>query len=113
MADRIQSDNQREINPNFAIPEGLRVYTYETVAPSPLEEQSVDGAGADLEDDIDTDESSEEDYESDDDTPDTPDIYGIISQTITTAPDGSQVVNVVLDVEDLESALSKYDVRFT
>lgn len=114
MAERVQSDEYRQIDPNFSIPEGLRVFTYGEAATEDAESGDFEQTAVFAEVDeliIDSDEDSEEPFDGDN-TPETPMIFGIISQTITTAPDGSQVVSVVLDVEDVD-AMSKYDVRFT
>lgn len=110
MAERVQSDKPRVLDPNFAIPEGVTNFTYKELTDgdeSALEVRSNDEAPVS---DISV-EDSELDGESDD-TPDTPFIYGIVSQVIRTAPDGSQVVDVVLDVDDIDST-EEYNVRIT
>ena len=115
MAGRIQSDDYREVDPNFSIPEGLRTFEYKELGD---ELDTLDtGDGSDTYAEVDevlyeADDDSDASGDTDDETPPVPEIYGIISQEITTAPDGSQVVNVVLEVEDID-AMSKYDIRFT
>lgn len=113
MADRVQSDKFREINPNFSIPEGLSVFGYAEI--------SEEGGEADFDvveveyigiDDFESAEDSEENYDSEDETPPVPEIYGVVAEEILTGPDGSQVVNITLEVEDIE-AMTQFDIRFT
>lgn len=114
MAERVQSDKTRRINPNFAVPEGLEAFTYgdvdeieelEFIERTSDDEAQLDDIFYEFEDV----EDSEEPVDSDD-SPGTPQIYGIISQTIRTSDTGTQVVDVVLDVETIDDT-TKYDIR--
>lgn len=101
------SEIWREFDPNFDIPIGLR--NAKSVAP--VEEESpFDDIDIQTET-IDDDESSTEDDGFDDEL-EVPGTFEVISQTIRTAADGSQVVDVIIDVEEVEGA-DKYEIRIT
>lgn len=101
------SDVTREIDQNFAVPEGLKYTTVRV----PVEDESSD-------DDIDIqigshlDDSSELDEEEISGDIETPENIDIISQDVRTAPDGRQVIDVVIEVTDVVGAIN-YDVRIT
>lgn len=109
------SNDTIEFDPNLSIPFGLKDAEYverNEVTPTDIESASED-------DDDAVDEFTENDEEfigTDDDTDDealeAPGFMQIVSQVIRTAPDGRQVVDVVLEVEDIEGT-EKYDVRVT
>lgn len=110
MAEKTPASKKRLIDPNFFIPDGVTTFEFTELGDedsAELEARSNDEAelGEVSLEDSDLDEDS-------DDTPDAPQIYGILSQVIRTAPDGSQVVDVVLDVDDLNVG-EEYDVRIT
>lgn len=56
------------------------------------------------------DEDSELDEDAAEDELEVPGHFEVVSQTTRTAPDGSQVVDVVIDVEEVDGA-SKYEIR--
>lgn len=104
-----QSAAKREesvIDPMFYIPEGVDELVYD-------EQDEFDNT-TEQDEFVVTDAYI--DYGSDDadysDTPDVPDILGVVSQTLRRSPSGNHVVDLVIDVEDVDS-ISKYEVRLT
>lgn len=102
------SDVTREIDLNFAIPEGLK---YTTVR-EPVEDESSTDDDIDVQIESYEDESSELDEEEVSGDIETPENIEIVSQTVRTAPDGRQVIDVVIEVTDVVGAIN-YDVRVT
>lgn len=113
MAERIQSDKYRQIDPNFPIPEGLSAFTYgdieDELDEAQIQQSIAEDEMADVDDIYMSDEDSEEPVDGDD-GPVAPSIYGIVSQTIRTDDAGTQVVDVVFDVETMDDT-ARYDVR--
>lgn len=105
MAQRSVKRSESVIDPMFFIPEGTDEFVY-----TESEIEVVDDADnfAEIESSYD-DGSDFADYSDD---PDTPDILGVISQTVRTSASGSQVVDVVIEVEDIEG-IANYEVRVT
>lgn len=101
----------RDFDPNLDIPVGLK---NARVAVSPNKTEDVPDPDADIDFQTETyiDEDSELDEEFVGDELDVPGTFEIISQTVRTGPDGSQVVDIVIDVEEVEGAV-KYEVRIT
>lgn len=89
----------REFDPNFPIPEGLADAVYANV--------SVD-------DDVDfeIDEDPDLGEESTDGVLETPNSWAVVSEEVRTGPDGSQIVDIVIEIEDVEGA-DTYEVRLT
>lgn len=103
-------DILRDINPNFAIPEGL-VGVQEGVRDSDYDYPDVDTVIDIQSDTYDDDDSILPEAVSSYDV-EAPDDISIVSQTVRTAPDGRQVIDVIIDVADVTGAI-KYDVRIT
>lgn len=97
--------SQSEIDPMFYIPEGVDELVYS------------DGAES-LYLDADEEESAEESFVGEDDYgdytegPDVPEIIGVVSQTLRTTAAGTQVVDLVIEVDDA-LGISKYETRVT
>lgn len=107
------TDIWRDFDPNLEIPYGLKnVNVKPTVQEGTVvetfDEPAIDDGIDIIEDEIDDDLN--EDFSND--ILDPPDSLVIVSQTVRTAPDGRQVVDVVVEVEDIPSALN-YDIRVT
>lgn len=100
----------RDFDPNLDIPIGLKNARV-TILP---DRDDVPDPNADIDFQTETyiDEESELGEEEVGDELDVPGTFFIVSQLIRTAPDGSQVVDVVIDVEEVEGAI-KYEVRIT
>jgi hypothetical protein len=107
--------NDNTIDPMFYIPPELDIYDYPddstggfTSETDELGDDDLDGEGDDF---LDSDEllydESEDDYY---DLPDVPDEFEVISQTIRTMPNGSQVIDLVVEVEDV-IGVDTYDFR--
>lgn len=96
------------VNPLFPIPEGLRDFTYED-REFPFD-PDVDSATADTEDVSVGGEEGE--GEEEDVVPAVPKTFKIIKQTIRTKADGSQVVDLTVEVESVQGA-EKYEFRLT
>ena len=101
----------RDFDPNLDIPEGLK-NARESVNTESTEEIPEPDADIDFQTDTLIDEESELDEEFVGDELDVPGTFEIVSQTVRTGPDGSQVVDIVIDVEEVEGAV-KYEVRVT
>lgn len=104
------NDIIRDLNPNFPIPEGLKGFVEgerDSDIDVPVQDADIDiqFETLDEEDSVMPEPISENDVEA-------PDDIQIISQTVRTAPDGRQVVDVVIDVAEVRGAV-KYDVRIT
>lgn len=98
MAKKSVKRTQTIISPRFFIPEGVDEFTYD--------EKSAAGVAVDISDDywLATDDAIYGD------SPLVPDILGIIEQIFRTSPYGTQVVDVVFDVEDVAGA-TNYEFR--
>lgn len=105
------TDIVREIDGNFPIPDGLKnaIERLRNEDEAPVTEEEAD---LDIQIEFLDEEESELDEEEMPDGVAAPDYIEIISQTVRTAPDGRQVVDVVIDVEEVDGAI-KYDVRIT
>lgn len=117
MAKRSVVNGQGILDPMFHIPEGLNEFTYinpddyliDTVSD---EESSSDPYAYEVTDDVDAEDDSfivEDDidyYER----PASIDELTVVQQIIRTQPDGSQVVDVIVEVEDIPG-VSVYDFR--
>lgn len=101
----------RDFDPNLDIPIGLK---NARVSTKPDVTEELPDPDADINEQFETliDEESELDEEEVGDELDVPGTFEIISQTVRTGPDGSQVVDIVIDVEEVEGAV-KYEVRIT
>lgn len=82
------------IDPAFNIPEGVDELVYADV----FLESPEDGTSEDIPDD--------------DDTPDVPDTFTIISQTLVEGTGGAQFVDIVAEVEDVVGVV-RYEYRLT
>ncbi len=101
MAKKYVSLNVKEIDPLFFIPEGVDELAY-------VEENEYDTDGVvELDEDFYTEDDV--DYS---DAPATPNVLGIVSQTIKTTAAGVQLVDIVIEVEDIDN-ISNYDFRVT
>lgn len=104
MAEKSVNNTQTALDPMFFIPDGVEEFVYDekerNLETVPEEETGDDSF-------IISEETTN--YF---DGPDTPDILGVVSQTIRTTATGNQVVDLVLEVEELPG-LSKYDFRVT
>lgn len=101
----------RDFDPNLDIPIGLKNARVAAL-PDRTEELPAPDADIDIQSETLVDEESELNEEEIGDELDVPGTFVIVSQTIRTAPDGTQVVDVVAEVEDVEGAV-KYEVRIT
>lgn len=106
------SEIWRDFDPALEIPQGLKNVN---VVSTNTTGSSIDTPDTDfIESGLDTieDEDQQDFTEISDDTLDPPSAYTIVSQTVRTAPDGRQVVDIVLDVEEVRGARD-YQVRVT
>lgn len=114
MASNSIKRDQHVLDPMFLIPDGMDEFVYD-------ENEDTGGSDDDLEDDTTiaaTESGVVDDFEVVDEGDEgyngggveTPEILGIVSQTIRTKDDGSQVVDVIVEVEDIPG-VSKYEVR--
>lgn len=102
------TDVTKELSDHFYVPPELKNVTRkkpanETIVPNLEQGQSADFA---------FDDAFSSDEEGFEDELEVPGSIEIISQTVRTAPDGRQVVDVIIDVEDVSGVL-KYDIRIT
>lgn len=112
MAGRAVKPQVTEINPMFFIPEGIDELKYGdnliTVEADDVDENEFDvDIDADDVDGVGADDGT--DYS---DSPETPTIFGVILQTIHVDDTGSEVVDVVFDVEDVFN-VDSYEIRAT
>ena len=105
------TDVWRDFDPSLDIPIGL-VNARTTVNADTVDELPDPNADIDFQTDTLVDEDSELDEEYVEDELDVPGTFEILSQTVRTGPNGSQVVDIVIDVEEVEGAV-KYEVRVT
>lgn len=108
MASKPVIRSKTELDPMFFIPEGVEELVYndefETTEPS---EEEVEVSYSDYSDEYDVEDDNNY-YEG----PATPEIIGVVSQTIRRLPSGQQVVDVVIEVSDVAGA-ENYEVRVT
>lgn len=102
------SDVVREIDQNFAIPDGLK----DTFESNPVVDEYATDSDIDIQFETLQDESSELDSEQISGDVEPPETIEIITQEVRTAPDGRQVIDIIIEVEDVPGAV-KYDVRIT
>lgn len=101
------------IDPRFDVPEGLDSFAYEESV-NPDELSTAEGPDSDVIE-IYTGEPSVEESDSDDfthDAPPVPQEFTILSQTIHMSPDGRQLVDVEIQVEDIPGVI-QIDFRVT
>lgn len=101
----------RDFDPNLDIPVDLKNARV-GVRADVVEDIPDPDADIDIQEDTLDDDDSQLDEDESSDELDVPGTFVIVSQTVRTAPDGSQVVDVVIDVEEVEGA-AKYEVRIT
>lgn len=99
----------RDFDPNLDIPVGLKNARV-SVSPDSTEELPDPDADIDFQTDTLDDDDSELDEDEVGDELGVPGTFEIVEQTVRTAPDGTQVVDIVIDVEEVEGAV-KYEVR--
>jgi hypothetical protein len=99
-------------DPRLTLPEGLKDAEYL------VDKTLPDVPRIDFTDEQNSEASAEDEFEVNggDDTTDlyldVPSYMTIVEQIVRTAPDGTQVVDVVVDIEDINGAI-RYDVRIT
>lgn len=101
----------RDFDPNLDIPIGLKNARVATL-PDVQEDVPEPNAEINVQEDTLSDDDSEINEDESGDVLDPPGTFEIISQTVRTAPDGTQVVDVVIDVEEVEGA-TDYQVHVT
>ena len=112
MAGRTTRRDSAALNPMFPIPEGMEdeFFYDEDAAQRDLISDEIDESA--LIDEFGDFELEEIDDDTDyTETPDTPQIFGVIQQTVRFLPDGTQLVDVILSVEDVPGAT--YEVGVT
>jgi hypothetical protein len=101
------------IDPRFDVPEGLDSFVYqESTNPDEIKVEGVSDTDV-IE--IYTGEPSVEETDADDythDAPPVPEQFSVLSQTIHMSPDGRQLVDVEIEVEDIPNVV-QIDVRVT
>lgn len=114
MAENAVQPSVKKVDPMFALPEGVTDAAYGPVSePMVREGVEIDEFGA-----VETvDPADATDLVSEPDGNngillDTPDILGVVSQTLRRSPGGLNVVDLVIDVEDIAGA-ANYEVRVT
>jgi hypothetical protein len=113
MTNKSVSPETTVIDPRFDIPEGLDSFVYEETV-NPDEQSTAQDPDSDVIE-IYTGEPSVEESDSDDfthDAPPVPQEFSIVSQTIHMSPDGRQLVDVVIEVEDIPN-VTQIDFRVT
>lgn len=110
MAQRPVKRSVTVLDPMFAIPAGTDEFRYsesDILYTDDVEQEEG------LPDDFVSDGSAGTDeFENYSEEPDAPGILAVISQTLRTSASGSQVVDMVIEVEDIEGA-ERYEVRVT
>lgn len=101
----------RDFDPNLELPEGLKNARIST-APDVTEDVPDPDADIDVQIETFNDDDSQLDEDEVGNELGVPGSFVIISQSVRTAPDGRQVVDVVIDVEEIPGAV-KYEVRTT
>ena len=105
------TDIWREFDPNLPIPIGLKNARVARL-PDVTEELPDSDSDIDIQTETVNDDESQLDEDDNDEELQVPGTFEIVSQTVRTSPDGSQVIDVVIDVEDVDGAV-KYEVRIT
>lgn len=98
-----------DFDPNLHIPSDLK-NTQIATKPDVIEGAPDPDADIDIQSESFDDDSSMLPEDSTGDSLDTPSSFVIISQTVRTDPQGNQVVDVVLDIEEVSGA-TDYQVR--
>lgn len=109
------TDIWRDFDPNLDLPVGLKnVNVTPTVQEGIVVDTPAEGDDVDPSDSLGIDDEDGGDLNEDfsNDILDPPGSMEIVSQTVRTAPDGRQVVDIIIDVEDVSGALN-YEVRIT
>lgn len=99
----------RDFDPNLTIPIGLKNTRISTL-PDVQEDLAEPDADIDIQEETLSDDDSQLDEDEVGDELDVPGSFTIISQTVRTAPDGNQVIDIVIDVEEVDGAV-KYEIR--
>lgn len=106
MANRVVHTGPQSLDPMFHIPVGMEDDW----------EYSDDGyVGSDADRDefeLTDDFIDGGDDEDEDDGPEVPEILGIVSQTVRHSDEGTKVIDVVIEVEDIPG-ITKYEIRVT
>lgn len=113
MASKSISPEITIIDPRFDVPEGLSEFVYPD-NDHPAEQSAALGADSDVIE-IYTGEPGIDEPISDDfthDAPPVPQQFAILSQTIHMSPDGRQLVDVEIQVEDIQGVI-QIDFRVT
>lgn len=106
-------DTVREIDQNFGIPAGLDQTGTKASDDANNDVVFTDETNQiDIQTQTDEDDNSDLDEDGGDDGSTPPNSIQIVQQTVRTAPDGRQVVDIVIEVEDVPGALN-YDIRVT
>lgn len=108
------TDIWRDFDPNLDLPVGLKNVN---VTPTVQEGLVVDTPEGEIDPEdtnviglIEDEEDLNEDFSND--ILEAPGSLEVVSQTVRTAPDGRQVVDLVIEVEDVDGALN-YELRVT
>lgn len=101
----------RDFDPNLAIPIGLKNARVSRL-PDVVDDIPEPDAEIDIQEETLIDDDSDLNEDEIGDELDVPGTFEIISQTVRTDPNGNQVVDVVIDVEEVDGAV-KYEVRMT
>ena len=106
------TDIYREFDPNLDLPEDIKNTTVGTL--SDVESDLPDNGDSDINVQDETYDDDDSDINQDEvgDLLDPPSSFTVISQTVRTGNDGTQVVDVVIDVEDIAEAID-YEYRIT
>lgn len=105
------TETWRDFDPNLDIPVNLKNARVSSL-PDAVSDIADPEADIDVQEDTFDDDDSLLDDDINDEELATPGTYVIVSQTVRTAQDGTQVVDVVIDVEEVDGA-EKYEVRIT
>lgn len=107
------SDIWRDFDPNLEAPVELKnVNVTTTVQEGTVVESGENDVELDIQLETLDDEGSELDENASNDILEPPGSFEILSQTVRTGPDGTQVIDIVIEVEDMPGA-TDYDVRVT
>lgn len=108
------SDVWRDFDPSAGIPSDLVLNVGYTELSDEylLEDAPSSDTEIDVQSDSLFDDESELDEDNNDDELGVPASLSIVSQTVRTGPDGNQVVDIVVDVEEVFGAVN-YDIRIT
>lgn len=109
MADRASIQGLTHLDPMFYIPDGATEFTYGQVkdVPDIFSDDELDGSDSEYspyDDDLGVSDGG--------DTPPTPSILGVVSQTITRTAAGNEVVDVVIEVDDIDG-VTNYQFRIS